>query len=125
MILYTVNFARSDSRDIKYRNNVDDVLNVPDDVWETERNWTLTHPNEKITVRQVGNDLDPPAEMTMSIKVIYNKAWVQSAGNGNVGLAATRAQVVVNQAQQIYSTKFAEGNRLGTIVRFSLVGGGK
>ena len=95
-------------------------------MWDAEKNWTLTHPEEgEDFLRQVGNDLPAPTEACLAIKVIYNNAWIQSSAGGDAATAQVRAQEVVNEAQNIYNAKYASGNRLGIAVTFNLVGGGK
>ena len=94
------------------------MLTVPDDVWDAERNSTHTK-----NLRQTGSS--PPSTACLSIKVIYNQGWVASAGGGNLAVAHQMATNVVLGAQNIYNTKFAAGNRLGTAITFNLVGGAK
>ena len=91
----------------------DDVLTVPDDVWDAEKNSTHT-----INLRQT-----LPSTACLSIKVIYNNGWVTSAGGGNLAVAHQMANNVILEAQKIYNTKFAAANRLGTAITFVLVGG--
>ena len=115
-----------DSRDVVLRSAENDVLTIPDSVWDAEKNWTLAHPDDgQDMVRQIGNDLTPPTQACLTVKVIYNNAWVQSSAGGNAATAQVRAQEVVNEAQNIYNAKYASANRLGTVVTFNLVGGGK
>ena len=95
-----------------------DVMTVPDDVWDAEKNYTITHPN----LRQSGN---PPSQACISVKVIYNSGWVNSAGGGNSATARQRAIDVIAEAQKIYNTKYTQANRLGTGVTFNIIGGKK
>ena len=88
-----------------------DVLHVPDDVWDAERNYTKTHPE----VRQVGNDLTPPDSACITIKAIYDANWVQSSGGD--GPAALRS--VLDEAQNIYRTKYGSGLQLGSSFTFN------
>ena len=118
-------FLSVGSRNVIIRSGEDDVLTIPDDVWDAEKNWTASHPNGGNIVRQVGNDLTPPTQACFAVKVIYNSAWVQSSAGGDAATAQVRAQEVVNEAQNIYNAKYASANRLGTLITFSLVGGGK
>ena len=92
----------------------DDVLEVPDSVWDFER-------NESHFIRQAGI---PPSKGCLNIKLIYNNGWVQSSARGNPTLAMQRAREVFKEAEKIYNTKFSSSNRLGTAIKFSLVGGG-
>ena len=103
--------------------NEDDVLEVPGDVWEAEKNYTKSHPDEHDVLRQAGSV--PPATACVNLKVIYNNDWVQASANGDAALAAQRAADVVTEAGHIYNAKYAAGNQLGTVVTFNLIGGGK
>ena len=94
--------------------SVNDVLTVPDDVWEEEKNYTGSHPD----LRHTGT---PPSNACVSIKVVYNDEWVASAGKGKKALAQQMARDVLKGAQDIYNTKFAPSNRLGTQITFNLV----
>ena len=91
------------------------MLTVPDDIWEEEKNYTESHPD----LRQTGT---PPSKACVSIKVIYNEGWVASAGRGNQAVAQQMALDALKGAQDIYNTKFAPSNRLGTEIYFNLVG---
>ena len=94
----------------------DDVLPVPDDVWVAEEKSTNTN-----HLRQAGSS--PPSTACLSIKVIYNQGWVVSAGGGNQAAALQMANNLILEAQNIYNTKFAASNRLGTAITFVLAGG--
>ena len=96
----------------------DDVLEVPDSVWEFERNESILRPH---LIRQAGI---PPSNGCLSVKLIYNNGWVQSSANGNPTLGMQRAREVFKEAEKIYNTKFSLSNRLGTAIKFNLVGGG-
>ena len=100
----------------------DDVLEVPNGVWDNERNNSESAKRglEKIT-RQSGN---PPSSACLNVKLIFNNGWVQSAGNGDFNLAKQRARDVLNEAENIYNTRYPAANRLGTSISFNLVGGG-
>ena len=103
-----------------------DVLEVPDSVWEDEANYTAIHPyqgirsiqdgvlivpdsvwaeedeytsanSEQKYIRQFGSNLPAPTGTCLSIKVIYDRNWVNQAG----GLSA--ANSVIAQAQAIYN----------------------
>ena len=93
---------------------VNDVLPLPDDVWDAEKNYTKSHPD----VRQTGTS---PSNACVSIKVVYNDGWVNTAGRGNKALAQKMALDVLKGAQDIYNTKFTPSNRLGTQIIFNLV----
>ena len=94
----------------------DDMMIVPDSVWDAEKNYTKNHPS----LRQSSN---PPAQACISIKVIYNSGWVTSAGGGSVAIASQRALQVIAEAQDIYNTKYSSANRLQTGISFNVVGG--
>jgi hypothetical protein len=106
----------SDSR-ISLRDAEGDVLQVPDDVWDAERNYTLTHPE----VRQVGNDLAVPSTACIKIKAIYDRNWVQSSG-GDGPMALIKLYAVLNEAQNIYRTKYGSSNQLGSSFTFNYEG---
>ena len=90
------------------------MVPVPDDVWDAEKNYTESHPD----VRQIGTS---PSNACVSIKVVYNDGWVNTAGGGNKAFAQKMALDVLKGAQDIYNTKFALSNRLGTQITFNLV----
>ena len=101
----------------------DDILEVPNDVWQNEGNQSASGGNEKEkAIRQAGS---PPSSACLNIKLIFNQGWVRSAGNGNLAVAEQRARDVLNEAQRHYQTKFSAANQLGTSITFNLVGGGK
>jgi len=98
----------------------DDLLEPPNDVWDNEQNQSGVAGNDAAKVaRQSG----PPSTACMSVKLIFNNGWVQSAGNGNVALAEQRARDVFAEANNIYQNKYSTANRLGTSITFNLVGG--
>ena len=99
-------------------NEEDDVLEVPDSVWDSERNESIAHPD---FLRQTGS---PPSNACLNIKLIYNNGWVQSAASGNSVAGKHVARAVLDEAEKIYNTKFSSSNRLGTAIKFNLVGGG-
>ena len=99
-------------------NEEDDVLEVPDSVWDSERNESIAHPD---FLRQTGS---PPSNACRDIKVIYTSGWVQSSANGNTATGIQRALDVLAEAENIYNTKFSSSNQLGTAIKFNLVGGG-
>ena len=93
------------------------MINVPDNVWEIEN--TQNHSRNPNT-RQSS---EPPLLACIRIKVVYNAAWVESAGNGNVETARQRVFDVIAETQNIYNNKYGIENRLGTSVSFNLVTG--
>ena len=103
------------------------MLEVPSSVDDDEKDWIATHPDEfagaVVVERQTGDDLAPPSETCVSMKVIYNTAWVNIFGSQTA--AATAAQQVIDETQRIYHDKFDASNRLNSRVTINLVGGGK
>ena len=53
--LYLSSVDRLGKQVIILRDGDNDVLIVPDEVWDAEKNWTMTHPEGQHFVRQVGN----------------------------------------------------------------------
>jgi len=105
-------FPDTQSR-INRRGIASDALPLPNGVWDAEKNYTLTHPDRRNTIeRQIGNDLPPPSTACITLKVVYDRNWVQSSGGD--GEAAARS--VLAEAQNIYKTKFASNNQLGTSI---------
>lgn len=98
-------------------------MKVPDSVWNKEANYARTHPVGTKLGKKFGNDLSPPSTACLSIKIIFNDRWVQSSANGYVTRAVAAARAVLAEAQNIYNSKFAASNRLGTAVTFNLIGG--
>jgi len=90
-----------------------DMLDVPDSVWEKEKNGT-----NFFNLRQTGSQ---PTQACLKVKVIYNQGWVNQAGGGNVATAHQAAKDVIVKANEMYNTKFAAANRLGTSIALSLV----
>ena len=98
-------------------------MEVPNDVWQDEENQFGSDGGDKgKNARQASS---PPSSACLNIKLIFNQGWVRDAGNGNLALAEQKARDVLNEAQNIYQTKYAAANRLQTSVTFNLVGGGK
>ena len=101
----------------------DDILEVPNDVWQDEENhFGSNGADQGQNTRQATS---PPSSACLNIKLIFNQGWVQDAGNGDLATAEQKAREVLNEAQNIYQTKYAAANRLQTSVTFNLVGGGK
>ena len=109
-----------DSSHIEFRgiNGDDDVMEVPDSVWDDEK----IESNTTLVLRQSGT---PPATACLNIKVIYSSGWVQSSAGGNTALAKQRALDVIAETEKHYTTKFSSANQLGTHISFNIVGGGK
>ena len=91
------------------------MVPVPDSVWEIERYYTKSHPG-------LHHYTAPPSQACMTVKVIYNNGWVQSAGGGNIDTAQQRAVEVIAEAEKHYNTKYSPANRLQTSVKFNIVG---
>ena len=114
--------------DIVLRGLEDDVLEVPESVWDEEANYTATHPylgsrgivddvmivpdtvwGEEVRnsgqkyIRQYGSNLPAPTGTCLSIKVIYDRNWVNQAGGGNAARGLSAANSVIAQAQGIYN----------------------
>ena len=102
---------------------VNDILEVPNDVWQDEENQFGSDGGDK--GKDARQATSPPSSACLNIKLIFNQGWVRDAGNGNLALAEQKARDVLNEAQNIYQTKYAAANRLQTSVSFNLVGGGK
>ena len=102
---------------------VNDILEVPNDVWQNEENQFGSDGGDK--GKDARQATSPPSSACLNIKLIFNQGWVRDAGNGNLALAEQKARDVLNEAQNIYQTKYAAANRLQTSVSFNLVGGGK
>ena len=97
-------------------------MEVPDDVWDAERNQSRWNDGRmKEVLRQSSN---PPATACLAIRVIYNNGWIQSSAGGNAALGLQRALDVVAEAENIFNTKFSGSNQLGTKITFNIVGGG-
>lgn len=99
-------------------NDGNDMVEVPDSVWKTERNGS----NVNLTLRQ---STVPPSTACLNIRLVYNRGFVQSSAGGNAAMARKHAFAVLAEAENIYNTKFSSANQLGTRITFNLVGGGK
>ena len=89
---------------------------MPDIVWDFEK--VKSH-----RVQNIRTTDQPPSKACINLKVIYNEFWVQSVGNGVVATANQLALDVISEAQNIYNTEYDPANRLGTAVRFNIIGG--
>ena len=108
-------FIGPTSIDVRGGEIPNDMLDVPDSVWEKEKNGSSS-----VNLRQTGSQ---PTQACLKVKVIYNQGWVNSAGGGNVATAHQAAKDVIVKANEMYNTKFAAANRLGTSIALSLVAG--
>lgn len=84
-------------------------------------NAEKNHSSSSYGNRQTKN---PPSSACLTIRIIYNNGWVQSAGGGNTANARQRALDVLAETQNIYATKYETANRLDTQITFKLVGEG-
>ena len=125
-------FSESELEDVVMRDIETDVLEVPDSVWEDEANYTANHPyqgirgiqdevlivpdsvweeedkyksrnSEQKYIRQFGSNLPAPTGTCLSIKVIYDRNWVNQAGGGSAAGGLSAANSVIAQAQAIYN----------------------
>ena len=101
-------------------NFVNDELFLPEGTWETEKNYTLTHPDERNNVddRQIGRNLSPPSTACITIQPVYDQNWVQSAG----GDGASQVLATLKEAERIFQNKYAASNQLGTSFTFDILG---
>ena len=118
-----------DSSDFEIRggNDDNDMVEVPDNVWNSERNSSTGNDSTvNLTLRQPHRQPEsPPSTACLSIKLIYNQGWVQSSAGGNTALARQRALDVLSEAESVYNTKFSSCKQLGTRIKFNVVGEGK
>ena len=94
----------------------DDMVVIPQHVFDVEK--TTTEPD--VNIRQAMNDTGTAC---MSIKIVYNQGWLQSAGNGNIEIAQKRVYEVLAETQKIYGSKFSPRNRLRINVMFQMIEG--
>ena len=93
-----------------------DMVVIPQHVFDEEENTT----EQYVNIRQAMNDTGTAC---MSIKIVYNKGWLQSAGNENIDMAQQRVYEVLAETQKIYGSKFSPRNRLGVNVTFQMIEG--
>ena len=111
---------RDDSLDSEF-----DAIPVPPNVLDNEKEWEATHPsNGGKTVRQTGDNLDPPANTCLNVKVVFNSGWM-SHFNGDQAAAAAGARAVFDEAERIFQDKFVAANRLNSRITLTIAGGGK
>ena len=96
----------------------DDMVLVPQNVWDVEKSYNTSNSN----IRQISDHM---LDACMSIKVVYNNGWVQSAGRGNRKLALKRIYDVFTETKLIYGDTYSQGNRLGIDFKINIVGGNK
>ena len=108
----------------------DEMVNVPPGTWEKELSTPSTNSSGNTTVSiRSGKDKskDPPSRATLTIAVIYNNLWIESAGKGDKELALCEIKSVMKEAENILNDQFAyiQYYRLGVSVKFNLINGGK
>ena len=96
----------------------DDIVLVPQNVWDVEKSYTTSN----LKIRRISDHM---LDACMSIKVVYNNGWVQSAGRGNRKLALKRIYDVFTETKLIYGDTYSQGNRLGIDFKINIVGGNK
>ena len=106
------------------------MVNVPPGTWEKELSTLPTNSSGNTTVSirsKADKDMDPPPRASLTVAVIYNNLWVQSAGRGDKELALCEARSVMKEAEDIFNSQFAyiQYNRLGVSVKFNFINGGK
>ena len=135
--------------DVVSRGVEDDVLVVPDSVWEEEANYTANHPylgsrgieddamadpesvwkeEDEYTstisgqkyIRQYGSNLPAPTGTCLSIKVIYDRNWVSQAGGGNAARGLSAANSVIAQAQGMFNWNSLKCGSSNTACRIQL-----
>ena len=85
-------FKGPTSIDVRGGEVPNDMLEVPDSVWEKEKNGTTF-----VNLRQTGSQ---PTQVCLKVKVIYNQGWVNQAGGGNVATAHQAAKDVIVKLNQ-------------------------
>ena len=65
----------------------------------------------------------PPQNGCLTLKVVYNRAWVVSAGRGSLSVGRQRLSQVLAEAENIYNEKFLRDNQLGFNVALTPVKG--
>lgn len=103
--------------------DVSDFLEIPDNVWDDERNRNRPSANAGHAMSDAPRT--PPPTACLNIRVIYNNGFIQSSAGGNAAIALQRAKDVVAEAENILNTKFSTPNQLGSRITFNIVGGGK
>ena len=85
------------------RGTEDDVMIVPDSVWEDDANFTAESSGGRLSLRQYGSNLPAPTGSCLNIKVIYDRNWVNQAGGGSAAGGLNAANSVISQAQAIFN----------------------
>ena len=89
---------------------------IPQHLFDEEKSTNEPYVNIRQAMNDTGTDC-------MSIKIVYNKGWLQSAGYGNKETAQQRVYEVLAETQKIYGSKFSPRNRLKTNVTFQMIEG--
>ena len=92
------------------------MVSVPQHVWDIENNYIFQSSNLRGIKHQ-------SSKACISIKIVYNNDWVQSAGNGNAKIALQRVFDVVKEAQKVYGNAYTQDNQLGVDITINIVGG--
>ena len=92
-------------------------IDVPDSAWKEE---IVNHTR----IQNFQKSRRPPKNAVIRIKVIFNKGWVNSAGEGRrrtrVRIARQKAVAVLIQAEYIFNNKYSKRNRLKTAFKFEM-----
>ena len=101
-------------------NFVNDELFLPEGTWEAEKNYTLTHPDDRTNVddHHIGINLSPPSIACITIQPVYDRNWVQSAGGDGAGLV----WATIKETEKIFQDKYTASNQLGTSFTFDILG---
>ena len=107
----------------------DEMVSVPPGTWAKESPHHTTPSTGNTTLSKRSDEeesVDPPPRACLTMKVIYNKRWVDDAGKGDKELALCEARAVIREAEEIFNDRFAylQCNRFGIFMKFNLVNGG-
>ena len=97
-------------------NEPDDMVLVPGSSWDPDNTVSKPRPNGR-------RGRKPPPNGCLTLKVVYNRAWVTSAGRGSLSVARQRLSQVLAEGENIYNQKFLHDNQLGFNVALTLVKG--
>ena len=86
-------------------NELDDMIFVPSKVLSFEKSSLEIKPKE-------GNAGQPPKNGCLNLKVVFNRAWIDSAGGGSSKVARQRLAQVLSETENIYNHKFHVRNQL-------------
>ena len=98
-------FSKVSTQVIDYHEQ-DDMVFVPESI--SNLNKYL------VNIKVNGRDGRKPLQNgCLNLKVVYNRAWVNSAGRGSLSIAMQRLSQVLSEAENIYNNKFLHSNQLG------------